>query len=124
MADSSTGAPIVSNRPADDAFHQQRLKMWQPILSPMNVIIIFLVIGVAFIPSGIGLMGMSNSVYENEQVYDSLLTETSCSIIDVDDPRDVAPTRSCTVRNLVLFLFSLRFADRLSVLFPHIFISL
>lgn len=96
MADSSTGAPIVSNRPADDAFHQQRLKMWQPILSPMNVIIIFLVVGVAFIPSGIGLLGMSNSVYEDEYVYDSLTVETGCSIKDAADPRDVPDGISCT----------------------------
>jgi hypothetical protein len=80
MADA--GAPIVSNRPKDDAFHQQRLKMWQPILSPMNVIIIFLVIGIAFIPSGIGLMNMSNDVYEDVKEYDSLQTETTCSVKD------------------------------------------
>lgn len=62
-------APIVHHRPKDDAFHQQRLKMWQPILSPMNVIIIFFVIAVAFIPAGLGLMGMSNSVHEQVKVY-------------------------------------------------------
>lgn len=69
MADNS--APIVSNRPKDDAFHQQRLQTWQPILSPMNVILIFLIIGVAFIPTGIGLMSLSNSVYEDIAVYGS-----------------------------------------------------
>lgn len=80
MAD--LGAPIVNNRPKDDAFHQQRLKMWQPILSPINVIIIFLVIGVAFIPAGIGLMNMSNDVYEDVKVYDSPSVLTTCSVKD------------------------------------------
>lgn len=63
-------APIVSHRPKDDAFHQQRLKTWQPILSPMNVIIIFLVIGVIFIPTGIALNAASNSIYEDTVTYD------------------------------------------------------
>ena len=34
-------------------------------------ILIFLIIGVAFIPTGIGLMSLSNSVYEDIAVYGS-----------------------------------------------------
>lgn len=66
----SSATPIVSNRPKDDAFHQQRLKTWQPILSPMNVIIIFLAIGVIFIPTGIALNSASNGIYEDTVTYD------------------------------------------------------
>lgn len=66
----SSATPIVSNRPKDDAFHQQRLKTWQPILSPMNVIIIFLAIGVIFIPTGIALNSASNGIYEDTVIYD------------------------------------------------------
>ncbi|KAI1424141.1 CDC50 family protein [Xylaria sp. FL1777] len=36
----------TSRRPANTAFRQQRLKAWQPILTPKNVIWIFLVLGV------------------------------------------------------------------------------
>ena len=64
----------------DDDFHQQRLKSWQPILSPFNVIVIFLVIGISFIPAGIGLMNMSDSIYEDTIVYDSGSSADACSI--------------------------------------------
>lgn len=67
----SGSAPIVNHKPKDDAFHQQRLKTWQPILSPMNVIIIFTAVGVAFVSIGIGLMSISNNIYEQTFVYDS-----------------------------------------------------
>jgi len=67
----------VNNRPKDDAFHQQRLKTWQPILSPMNVIIIFLAIGIIFIPTGIALNGASNSIYEDTVTYDGVDIKTT-----------------------------------------------
>jgi hypothetical protein len=42
----STEEKKTSRRPANTAFRQQRLKAWQPILTPKNVIWIFLVLGV------------------------------------------------------------------------------
>ncbi|CAP97430.1 Pc22g01420 [Penicillium rubens Wisconsin 54-1255] len=56
-ADSST----ESKRPASTAFRQQRLKAWQPILTPKNVLPIFLVIGVLLIPMG-GVLIWANSL--------------------------------------------------------------
>jgi hypothetical protein len=46
----------------DTAFKQQRLKAWQPILTPKAVIPTFLLIGAIFIPVGIGLLVVSNNV--------------------------------------------------------------
>ena len=83
--------PIVSNRPKDDAFHQQRLKTWQPILSPMNVIIIFLAIGIVFIPTGIALNAVSNKIYEDTIKYDG-------PDIKVTAPNACLPGSTCTVR--------------------------
>jgi len=53
-----------SNRPADTAFKQQRLKSWQPLLTPKNVIPIFFAIGIIFLPIGIALYVSSESVKE------------------------------------------------------------
>jgi hypothetical protein len=50
------------NRPPDDAFRQQRLRSWQPIMTPWKVIIIFFVIGIAFVPTGTTLLYKSNQV--------------------------------------------------------------
>ncbi|GAP93395.1 putative lem3 cdc50 family protein [Rosellinia necatrix] len=43
---SSAEEKKTSRRPANTAFRQQRLKAWQPILTPKNVIWIFFVLGV------------------------------------------------------------------------------
>lgn len=51
-----------SRRPADSAFKQQRLKAWQPILTPKWVISSFMAIGVAFIGIAMAVLGASNGV--------------------------------------------------------------
>jgi len=48
----------------DSAFKQQRLPAWQPILTAGTVLPTFFVIGVAFIPVGIGLLYFSDEVKE------------------------------------------------------------
>lgn len=49
---------------ADSAFKQQRLPAWQPILTAGTVLPTFFVIGIAFIPVGIGLLYFSDEVKE------------------------------------------------------------
>lgn len=50
---------------ADSAFKQQRLPAWQPILTAGTVLPTFFVIGIAFIPVGIGLLHFSDEVKEH-----------------------------------------------------------
>lgn len=59
-----------SKKPANTAFKQQRLKAWQPILTPKPVILSFLIIGLVFIPIGIGILISSNEVVEVDHRYD------------------------------------------------------
>lgn len=54
----------ASHEPKDSAFKQQALPAWQPILTAGTVLPTFFVIGVAFIPIGVGLMYFSNQVHE------------------------------------------------------------
>lgn len=68
------------NRPPDDAFRQQRLQAWQPIMTPLKVIIIFVAIGIAFIPSGIRLIDESNEIYMDTIEYDGPDQSLDCSI--------------------------------------------
>lgn len=63
----------------DDAFHQQKLRMWQPILSPLHVIIIFMSIGIAFVPTGISLSNLNNQLYEDSMTYDGGGNDLSAS---------------------------------------------
>ena len=51
-----------SRRPEDTAFKQQRLKAWQPILTPNWVIGTFLIVGVIFVPVGLSLKAESDNV--------------------------------------------------------------
>jgi hypothetical protein len=54
--------PVQSNKPPGDAFRQQKLRAWQPIMTPLKVVAIFMVIGITFIPTGVSLIKSSNAV--------------------------------------------------------------
>jgi len=62
--------PDLSRKPEDSDFQQQRLKAWQPLLTPKWVIGTFLVIGIIFLPVGIGILYTSNQVVEQTVRYD------------------------------------------------------
>ncbi|KAH7149592.1 ligand-effect modulator 3 family [Dactylonectria estremocensis] len=75
--DSNDGGPKQpdkkkSRRPANTAFRQQRLKAWQPILTPKTVLPLFFVIGIIFAPIG-GLL-----LYASAQVQEIRLDYTDC----------------------------------------------
>ncbi len=55
---------VSSKRPEDSAFKQQRLPSWQPILTPFRIIVIFVVIGIIFIPVGTSLRAMNDNLEE------------------------------------------------------------
>ena len=59
-----------SRKPQDSAIKQQRLKAWQPILTPKWVIGTFLVIGIIFVPLGVELKAASDAVVEVRYAYD------------------------------------------------------
>lgn len=46
----------LNKKPPNTAFRQQRLKAWQPILSPRTMIQTLLVVVVVFAPIGVGLL--------------------------------------------------------------------
>ena len=54
------------------AFKQQKLPAWQPILTADTVLPLFFLIGIAFIPIGVGLLLSSNQVDQSESL-DSIL---------------------------------------------------
>ncbi|KAF2716809.1 Lem3/Cdc50 [Polychaeton citri CBS 116435] len=62
-----------SRRPANTAFRQQRLKAWQPILTPKTVLPLFFAVGILFAPIG-GLL-----IYASSQVEDILIDYTKCN---------------------------------------------
>ena len=61
----------------DSAFKQQRLSAWQPILTAGTVLPTFFVIGILFIPVGIGLLFFSDSVKEISVEYTDCIREGS-----------------------------------------------
>lgn len=66
-----------SKRPVDSAFQQQRLKAWQPLLTPKYVIGTFFLVGCIFVPVGIVVLHASNTVVEISQRYDDMSPPTS-----------------------------------------------
>uniref|UniRef100_A0A7R9U6E4 Cell cycle control protein 50A n=1 Tax=Pinguiococcus pyrenoidosus TaxID=172671 RepID=A0A7R9U6E4_9STRA len=88
MSAAAGTAEEVSRRPDDTDFKQQRLKAWQPILTPRWVIGTFLVVGIIFVPVGVVLKNLSDEVVEFKCQYDgegagnssSCTIEPSCKI--------------------------------------------
>jgi hypothetical protein len=78
---------VLANKPDDSAFKQQRLKAWQPILTPRWVIGTFILIGIVFVPIGISLKVGSDSLFEQTITYDGAPSQvtpgvsTNCSIM-------------------------------------------
>ncbi|OXA51735.1 cell cycle control protein 50A [Folsomia candida] len=65
-----------SKKPSNSAFKQQRLTAWQPILTAGTVLPTFFVIGILFIPVGIGLWFFSDNVKEITVYY------TTCTSLE------------------------------------------
>ncbi|KAF9429127.1 hypothetical protein BGZ76_001783 [Entomortierella beljakovae] len=53
-----------TRRPANSAFKQQRIKAWQPILTPKSVLPAFIIVGIIFAPLGGLFLWASDSVAE------------------------------------------------------------
>ncbi|KAF9932601.1 hypothetical protein FBU30_007747 [Linnemannia zychae] len=53
-----------TRKPSNTAFKQQRLKAWQPILTPKTVLPTFILVGILFAPIGGLLLWASNTVTE------------------------------------------------------------
>ncbi|RDL37750.1 uncharacterized protein BP5553_05183 [Venustampulla echinocandica] len=71
-----------SRRPANTAFRQQRLKAWQPILTPKTVLPLFFIIGIIFAPIGGGLL------YASAVVQEIILDYSRCHLDAPDWPID------------------------------------
>jgi len=67
----SNPTETASQRPADDAIHQQRMRAWTPILHPVWVICALFAIAAAFIPVGYHLRGISDDIEEMIEMYDT-----------------------------------------------------
>eukprot|EP00287_Rhodomonas_sp_CCMP768_P030347 CAMPEP_0202854662 /NCGR_PEP_ID=MMETSP1389-20130828/91119_1 /ASSEMBLY_ACC=CAM_ASM_000865 /TAXON_ID=302021 /ORGANISM="Rhodomonas sp., Strain CCMP768" /LENGTH=397 /DNA_ID=CAMNT_0049533259 /DNA_START=28 /DNA_END=1221 /DNA_ORIENTATION=- len=76
--------PERNRRPAESAFKQQKLKAWQPILSPKWVISSFLAVGVVFIAIGIPVLMASNQVLSVSVRYDELCMDQAVCKIEFD----------------------------------------
>ncbi|KAH7117763.1 CDC50 family protein-like protein [Dendryphion nanum] len=63
-----------SRRPANTAFRQQRLKAWQPILTPKTVLPLFFIVGLIFAPIG-GLL-----LWADSKVQELSIDYTGCSL--------------------------------------------
>lgn len=76
-----------SRRPANTAFRQQRLKAWQPILTPKTVLPLFFAVGIIFAPIGGLLLWASSQVQEIS--------------IDYSDCQKLAPYDNSTSKGFV-----------------------
>ncbi|PVU93265.1 hypothetical protein BB559_003364 [Furculomyces boomerangus] len=64
MSFQKKGDKAKSKRPANTAFKQQRLRAWQPLLTPKTVLPTFFIIGIIFAPIGGILFWASQKLFE------------------------------------------------------------
>ncbi|KAI9364410.1 CDC50/LEM3 family [Zopfochytrium polystomum] len=87
-----------TKRPANTAFKQQRLKSWQPILTPKTVLPIFFAVGAIFIPLGVGLYVASDRVLQVMFDYtDCHLAPNWTFSYPITSASYDAPRRTCTI---------------------------
>ena len=87
----------------DSDFQQQRLKAWQPLLTPKWVIGTFLLIGAIFIPIGIVIVVYSNRVTELEVRYDNYRAtadSTFPSSCPVSPSPCIGDATNCRINNI------------------------
>ncbi|KAM4772249.1 cell cycle control protein 50A [Rhinophrynus dorsalis] len=73
-----SGAAVKSKKPDNTAFKQQRLPAWQPILTAGTVLPAYFIIGIVFIPIGIGIFVTSNNIREYEIDYTGIDPSSPC----------------------------------------------
>jgi len=88
---SSRDSSSHSRRPENTAFKQQRLKAWQPILTPKPVILSFIILGIVFIPIGVGVVISSNDVIQVDQRYDDICNVGQVCSISIIIPTKMEP---------------------------------
>ncbi|KAK2793451.1 hypothetical protein FQN52_005157 [Onygenales sp. PD_12] len=71
-----------SRKPANTAFRQQRLKAWQPILTPKTVLPLFFIVGIIFAPIG-GLL-----IWASSQVEELVIDYSDCNSTAPVSPKD------------------------------------
>lgn len=83
------------NKPEDSDFKQQRLKAWQPILTPFWVILTFASVGVVFLIIGILVLMASNDVVEiTSNSYESQLPSSGQTCV----PAENSTSTSCIIQ--------------------------
>jgi len=80
-----------SKRPRDNAFQQQRLRAWQPLLTPGWVIFTFVMTGIVFLPIGAAILGASANVTEIEVRYDHLVALNDEITMTLEIPEKMEP---------------------------------
>ncbi|ORY57249.1 CDC50 family protein [Pseudomassariella vexata] len=85
-----------SKRPANTAFRQQRLKAWQPILTPKTVLPLFFAIGVIFAPIGGLLLYASSQVQELRLDYSDCVKNAPTDSFALMESKDVTASFKST----------------------------
>lgn len=73
MNNDPTSSIHKSRKPPNTAFRQQRLKAWQPILTPKSVIPLLILIAIIFTPLGIAI------IYTTYNVQDLIVDYSKCN---------------------------------------------
>jgi len=86
------GAASSTKLPHDSPFKQQKLKAWQPILTPLSVICTFIGIAAVFIPIGAGILSSSAKVVHVGPIRYDKSNDTNTVLVSFTWPKSTSKT--------------------------------
>ncbi|CAA21916.1 CDC50 domain-containing protein [Schizosaccharomyces pombe] len=91
VSDTASNGPVAKTRaPPNTSFRQQRIKSWQPLLTPKIVLPLFFVLGIIFGPLGGGLL------YASSIVQELVVDYTDCETLASYDEFSAVPSKKYT----------------------------
>lgn len=75
-----TKMPEKSQRPSENAYWQQKLTSWDPVMTPFTVIMLLSTVGLIFLPIGVTMLYSANNLYNQSIQYggDGTAVANSC----------------------------------------------
>jgi hypothetical protein len=72
------------HRPSSNPYWQQKLWSWDPVMTPTTIVVMFLLLGIIFLPVGTSIAGESDDLFQKKVVYGGNGQELGCALGDTD----------------------------------------
>lgn len=79
---STSPSILLLSNPIGNPYWQQKLWSWDPVMTPTTIVVMFLLLGIIFLPVGTSITGESNDLFQKKVVYGGNGQEIPCAVKD------------------------------------------